>query len=87
MEATPEGSGGAGGAWFPTWVSPYTLSARVMVPYPEPRGLAAWGPEITLTPEYAEDTIPLFGRQDFFRVFVVTFDQPAGNVFHLDYTG
>ncbi|MFI4991475.1 MAG: hypothetical protein ACHQHO_11260 [Solirubrobacterales bacterium] len=85
MEATPAGSGGAGGGWLPTWVSPYVIRARVVVPFDEPRGLEAWGPEIELRPEYAEDTIPLFGRADFFETFMVTLDQPGGQVFHLDY--
>ena len=48
-------------------------------------GSAAWGPEINLEPEYAEETIALLGRADFFEKFVVTFDQPAGERFHLDY--
>lgn len=85
FQATPEGSGGAGGAWFPTWTSPHVIKARVMVPFSEPRGPEPWGPEIELTPEYAEETIPLFGREDFFGAFAVTFDQPGGPHFHLDY--
>jgi hypothetical protein len=35
-------------------------------------------------PEFATDTIPMFGRADFFNAFTVTFDQPT-QVFHLDY--
>jgi hypothetical protein len=86
FEATPDGSGGAGGAWFPTWTTPHAIKARVMVPFSEPRGPEPWGPEIELTPEYAEETIPLFGRADFFEVFTITIDQPGGEVFHLDYS-
>lgn len=86
LEPTPEGSGGAGGAWFPTWVIPYPIKARIVVPFPEPRGLESWGPEMELTPEFATDTIPLFGREDFFEVFTVTLDQPGGGLFHLDYS-
>jgi hypothetical protein len=48
-------------------------------------GNTAWGPEIDLQPEYAEETIALLGRADFFEAFAVTFDQPAGAHFHLDY--
>jgi hypothetical protein len=86
LEPTPEGSSGAGGAWFPTWEIPYPIKAQVIAPFPEPRGLEPWGPEITLTPEFATDTIPLFGRADFFEAFTVTIDQPGGQVFHLDYS-
>lgn len=86
LEPTPEGSGGAGGAWFPTWVIPYSIKAQVIVPFPEPRGLEPWGPEMDLTPEFAADTIPLFGREDFFEAFTVTLDQPGGKLFHLDYS-
>jgi hypothetical protein len=39
-----------------------------------------------LTPEFATDTIPLFGREDFFEAFTVTLDQPGGMLFHLDYS-
>jgi hypothetical protein len=39
-----------------------------------------------LIPEFAAETIPLFGRADFFGVFRVTLDQPGGPVFHLDYS-
>ena len=85
FEPTPEGSGGAGAAWFPTWTSPHAIKARVIVPFDEPRGAEPWGPEVELIPEYAEDTIPLFGRADLFDSFRVTFDQPSRNVFHLDY--
>jgi hypothetical protein len=80
-----EGSEGAGGLQIPTWTSPYVIRARVIVPYAEPRGLEPWGPEFDLTPEFAEETITLFGREDFFAAFTVTIDQPAGDVFHLDY--
>jgi hypothetical protein len=86
LQPTPEGSGGAGNAWFPTWEIPYPIQALVMVPYPQPRGTEPWGPSIDLVPEFANDTIPLFGRADFFASFAVTFDQPSGNVFHLDFT-
>src|SRR5579884_279469 len=50
LEPTPEGSGGAGDAWFPTWTTPHVIRARVMVPFPAPRGLEPWGPEIELRP-------------------------------------
>jgi len=86
LQPTPEGSGGAGGAWFPTWVIPYPIRAQVVVPFPEPRGLERWGPVMDLTPEFATDTIPLFGREDFFETFTVTLDQPGGMLFHLDYS-
>lgn len=85
LEPTPEGSGGAGDAWFPTWTSAHVLQARVIVLHPEPHGLQPWGPTVELTPEYADSTIPLFGREDFFKIFTVTFDQPNGDIFHLDY--
>jgi hypothetical protein len=86
LEPTPEGSGGAGGAWFPTWVIPYSIKAQVIVPFPQPRGLELWGPEMELNPEFATDTIPLFGREDFFETFTVTLDQPGGGLFYLDYS-
>lgn len=79
-------SEGAGGLLIPTWTSVHVIRARIVVPYPEPRGLEPWGPEFDLTPEYAEETIPLFGREDFFAIFTVTLDQPGGDVFHLEYT-
>jgi hypothetical protein len=56
-----------------------------MVPFAQPRGPEPWGPAIKLNPEFATETLPLFGRADFFEVFTVTIDQPAGGVFHLDY--
>jgi hypothetical protein len=43
------------------------------------------GPEFDLTPEFAEETITLFGREDLFEAFMVTIDQPGGQCFHLDY--
>lgn len=80
------GSEGAGSVRFPTWETPYTIKARVIVPFAQPRGPEPWGPWIEMSPEFAEETIPMFGRADFFRAFMVTFDQPSGNVFHLDYS-
>jgi hypothetical protein len=84
FEPTPAGSGGAGGSWFPTWTASHPLRARV-VPFGEATRNEPWGPEFELWPEYAADTIPLFGRADFFESFAVTFDQPGGQGFHLDY--
>jgi hypothetical protein len=55
------------------------------VPYPEPRGLRPWGHVFDMTPEFAEETIPLFGREDLFEAFTITLDQPGGQRFHLDY--
>jgi hypothetical protein len=81
---TPDGSGGAGDTWFPTWELPYPVPAQVMAPFPLPRGPKLWGPEFELAPEFAKDTVALFGRQDFFETFIVTFKQPGGPVFHLD---
>jgi hypothetical protein len=52
--------------------------------FPLPRGPELWGPAFELTPEFAKDTVALFGRQDFFETFIVTFKQPGGPVFHLD---
>lgn len=86
LEPTPEGSGGAGGAWFPTWVIPYAIKAQVVVQFPAPRDVEPWGPTFDLTPEFAADTVPLFGRADFFEAFTVTLDQPGGACFHLDYS-
>jgi hypothetical protein len=83
---TEEGSGGAGDIWFPTWELPYPIRAQVIASFPPPRGIEMWGPELDLTPEFAKDTVALFGRADFFGAFVVTFDQlsaPAP-VLHLD---
>jgi hypothetical protein len=84
---TPDGSGGAGNMWFPTWELPHSIKAHVIVPFPAPRGVELWGPELTLNPEWAKDTVALFGRADFFDAFVVTFDQKRtdGPEFHLDY--
>jgi hypothetical protein len=79
------GAEGAGGVWFPTWETAYALKARVIVPFAQPRGPEPWGPWIEMNPEFATDTIPMFGRADFFTAFTVTFDQPTGNIFHLDY--
>ena len=79
------GAEGAGGVWFPTWETAYAIKARVVVPFEQPRGPEPWGPWIEMNPEFATDTIPLFGRADFFTAFTVTFDQPTGKIFHLDY--
>lgn len=79
------GSEGAGGMHIPTWTSPHVIRARVMVAYPPPRGMEPWGPEFDLTPEFADETITLFGREDLFEAFTITIDQPGGNLFHLDY--
>jgi hypothetical protein len=81
-----EGSDGAGDAWFPTWEIPYPIEARIVVPFAQPRGPELWGPPIALTPEFATETLPLFGRADFFEVFTVTIDQPGGQLFHLDHS-
>jgi hypothetical protein len=80
FEPTPEDSTGAGDVGFPTWGTPHVIRARVM------RGAEPWGPEIDLVPQYADETVPVLGRADFFDAFVVTFDQPGGQCFHLDYT-
>jgi hypothetical protein len=82
---TPTGSEGAGDISFDTWEFADPLRAWVIVQWPEPRGLEVWGPEIALTPEWAEGTYPLLGRADFFGTFAVTFDQRNGPHFHLDY--
>ncbi len=80
FEPTPEDSVGAGDVAFPTWETPHVIRARIM------RGSKPWGPELDLVPQYAEETAPVLGRADFFEAFVVTFDQPGGPQFHLDYT-
>jgi hypothetical protein len=49
-------------------------------------GVVDSGADIDLTPEFAADTVPLFGRADFFEAFTVTLDQPGGACFHLDYS-
>jgi hypothetical protein len=79
------GAEGAGGVWFPTWETRYAIKARVVVPFAPPRGPEPWGPEIEMNPEFATETIPMFGRADFFQAFRVTFDQPRASIFHLDY--
>jgi hypothetical protein len=56
------------------------------VQFPAPRDVEPWGPTFDLTPEFAADTVPLFGRADFFEAFTVTLDQPGGACFHLDYS-
>jgi hypothetical protein len=80
------GSEGAGGAWFPTWELDYTLKAHVLAVFDEPRGVEIWGPPFELAPEFAKETIAMFGRADFFHAFTVTFEQHTnpGAVFHLD---
>jgi hypothetical protein len=80
------GSEGAGAAWIPTWKLPYTLKAQVAAVFAEPRGIEPWGPAFDLDPEFAKETIAMFGRADFFQAFAITFDQalPSGAVFHLD---
>jgi len=70
--------------WFPTWVLPYPITAHVIARFPPPRGIEIWGPPLTLNPEWAKDTVALFGRADFFAAFTVTFEE-QGSTFHLDY--
>ena len=88
LTPTDEGSEGAGGAWFPTWTLDYPLKAQVVGVFPEPRGIDLWGPTFDLQPEFAKDTIAMFGRADFFGTFAITFDQVSASapVFHLDAT-
>lgn len=81
---TDGGSGGAGGLWFPTWALTYPLCARVVAPFD--RGDELWGPDLALMPEFAkhDDTVALFGREDVFCTYAVTFDQPA-SAFYIEY--
>lgn len=84
--ATAHGSIGAGGTSFPTWDTAETIEAQV-VAFPEAGEQHLWGPVFELAPLFAEDTTPLFGRADFFKVFDISFaqDPNLGEVFHLDF--
>jgi hypothetical protein len=87
LVATTEGSGGAGDVWFPTWALPYPIEAQVIVPFAPPRGIELCGPKLKLNPEFAKETVTLFGRADFFESFTITFEQAGASTFHLDYHG
>jgi hypothetical protein len=84
---TPDGSTGAGGTSFDTWVMVDPLAARVLVQV-EPDGEdELWGPDLYLAPDFVDDddAVALFGREDFFCSYTVTFVQAEG-LFHLDYS-
>jgi hypothetical protein len=80
----PANAGAAGGQGFPIWRSEEPLQCQVLAlldTSPQP-----WGPVFRVVPAFAETSMPLLGRADFFKVFTVTFEQdrPGGPVFHLD---
>jgi hypothetical protein len=63
------------------------LAARVLVQV-EPDGEdELWGPDLYLAPDFVDDddAVALFGREDFFCSYTVTFVQAEG-LFHLDYS-
>jgi hypothetical protein len=74
-------SGEGVGITFPTWSYPPGLMAQIFLDEPE---LPLWGTPFRLEPGFASiDFLPLLGRADFFRAFVVRFDEP-GQVVELD---
>jgi hypothetical protein len=84
LTANAANAGAAGGQGFPIWRSSREIHGQIMAlldTRPEP-----WGPRFLLKPAFAETSASLLGRDDFFRVFRITFehDSPDGHIFHVD---
>jgi hypothetical protein len=72
------------GARFPTWHTHVAVRGRLLRPrirdFDTP-----WGPELRLRPVFAEISVALLGRSDFFPHFRITFETDRiGPIFHLD---
>ena len=66
-----------------TWSLPFPVYGRVLDERPTGREL--WGPEFRLDPLFSDQEIALLGRWDFFRAFVITFEEDdLAPRFHLD---
>jgi hypothetical protein len=83
----PTGANGAANTSFPTWDPPSGVTVQAHIVAFTANGPTTWGPTIPLSPQFAQNTTPLFGRADFFQAFTVTFltDPNLGNVFNLEY--
>lgn len=69
---------GAEGAGFATWSYPPGLSCQVMQLRPDDFSQREpWGKPVKLTPAFADKTVFLLGREDFFAAFTVTFEPGA----------
>lgn len=86
LQQTPAGSKGAGGTSFDTWRTAKQISGQAVI-FPPGGQPALWGPSMSLRPTFADETSALWGRDDFFQAFVITFaqDPTYGEVFYLDY--
>ena len=83
LDQDPGGAAGVGSR-FPTWRSHLDVRGFVLRPAIHDAG-RAWGPELRLSPVFAEPRLALLGRADFFPHFRITFEtDPLGPIFHLD---
>ena len=69
---------------FDVWTSTVPIQAEVSRRNVSTGADSAWGPAFTLSPFFIDDGSFLLGREDFFSVFTVTFEEGGGRVFHLD---
>jgi len=74
LVADAEDGEGVGHA-FPTWSYPPGLMGQIFLDQPDE---PLWGLPFRLEPGFAEiDFLALLGRADFFRAFIVRFDEPG----------
>lgn len=70
------GASGVEGGGFPTWSSQEPITGQIIRIDPNTQQAELWGPQITMTPAFADKDPFLLGRQDFFAAFGVNF-RPA----------
>jgi hypothetical protein len=83
----PNGGLGVGSA-FRLWVSTVSVRAGVGLFELDADGHdQPWGPGFSFHPAFTEHDVFLLGRDDFFRVFTISFDHSEDGAarFHLDY--
>ena len=82
LTPSPHGAQGVEGL-FETWSASEPIWGRVLSGRTSGREL--WGQEFALRPLFSEHEVALLGRWDFFRAFVITFEEDErAPRFHLD---
>jgi hypothetical protein len=74
------------GSKFRVWTTTVPIMAGVGLFEPAADGsVQGWGAGFSISPAFTEHDAFLLGRDDFFSVFTVTFENTtSGTVFHLD---
>jgi hypothetical protein len=84
LEQDDEGGIGVGGGEFDTWSSLIPITGQVVRVDPQTGDPELWGPIFDLDPAFSEDDAFIWGREDFFEAFAITFEPGSPPSFVLE---